>query len=239
MEGWVGSPAPGCWWKMPVQGPRQGDNYWGCDPDTTQCSVRAQSDNSGMPQGGHGLQADRLADLSRPFTLLRVNGCFSTQVGMWKRTQQLACVCFLITQVLCHRGQLLPIAIAEGCQFSVVFQFSVLKWFQEQGVWGDEIECFSVIPSPALLNGYLKFLTSNVTPHQILNCLQKCHQHSAHSFRSCCSRKASPPSASTVSRHHLRKLPLPFPEWNRSTRSFFWPLFFSFHLFTVENVKHT
>lgn len=111
---------------------------------------------------GHGLWADRLADLSRTFTLLRVSGWFSTQGSMWKRTQQLACVCVSSSLRCC--------ATEDSCcplQLQRVVSSQLCSSFQERGEWGDyEIECFLVIPSPPLLNGYLKFLTfSNVTPH--------------------------------------------------------------------------
>lgn len=115
---------------------------------------------------GRGLRADRLADLSRSFTLLHIDRCFSTRAGVWKRTPPLACVRFLVAQMLCHCGQLPPVAVAEGRQFSVVFQFSMLKWFQEQGVWGDEIVFFGH-SIPSSLKRLLKiphFLKCNPSP---------------------------------------------------------------------------
>lgn len=114
---------------------------------------------------GRGLRADRLADLSRSFTLLHIDRCFSTRAGVGKRTPPLACVRFLVAQMLCHCGQLPPVAVAEG-QFSVVFQFSMLKWFQEQGVWGDEIVFFGH-SIPSSLKRLLKiphFLKCNPSP---------------------------------------------------------------------------
>lgn len=160
---------------------------------------------------GRGLRADRLADLSRSFTLLCVDRCFSTRAGVWKRTPPLACVRFLVAQMLCHCGQLPPVAVAEG-QFSVVFQFSMLKWFQEQGVWGDEIVFFghSIPSSLKRLPKIPHFLKCNPSPD-----FGAAYRNAsggaapARFFR--CSRKASRPQPAPLS-NHLRKLALPFPE---------------------------